>query len=176
MVLWPGLGRREGSLRNKRQPAQALTALRVPICLPRRALAFFLFSGELPICQLCDLLACFWIRADGVRISHYYAKMPVTYFACNSRQNFHAYFTIVCLRHGNCWNSFRAACSPIARLPRVWLPWVTQLFLRIAWQRSSTGHYQRRVDCGHNQQHHGTNNRNLQRLSRPTWWSTRRSK
>jgi len=49
-------------------------------------------------------------------------------------------------------------------------------FLRITWQRPSTGHYQRRADCGHNQQNHGTNNRRLQRLSRPTWRLTRRSK
>jgi len=47
---------------------------------------------------------------------------------------------------------------------------------RITRQRPSTGHYQRRADCGHNQQNHGTNNRRLQRLSRPTWWLTRRSK
>jgi len=50
------------------------------------------------------------------------------------------------------------------------------LFLRITRQRLSTGHYQRRADCGHNQQNHGTNNRRLQRLSRPTWRLTRRSK
>jgi len=38
-------------------------------------------------------------------------------------------------------------------------------FLRITRQRPSTGHYQRRADCGHNQQNHGTNNRRLQRKS-----------
>ena len=54
--------------------------------------------------------------------------MPLTYHACNSRQNFLPYFKIVCWHHGSCWNSFRAACSPIARLPRVSSPWVTQLF------------------------------------------------
>jgi len=34
----------------KRPPAQTSTALRVAFCLLHRALAFFLFSGELPIC------------------------------------------------------------------------------------------------------------------------------
>ena len=48
--------------------------------------------------------------------------------------------------------------------------------LRITQQRPSTGHYQRRADCGRNQQNHGTSNRRLQRLSRPTWRLTRRSK
>ena len=33
----------------KRPPAQASTVLRVAFCLLRRALAFFLFYGELPI-------------------------------------------------------------------------------------------------------------------------------
>jgi len=36
--------------------------------------------------------------------------MPVTYHACNLRQT---YLTVVCWRHGHCWNSFRAACSPM---------------------------------------------------------------
>jgi len=54
--------------------------------------------------------------------------MPLTYHAFNSRQNFLPYFTIVGWRHGRCWNSFRAACSPIARLLRGSSPWVTQLF------------------------------------------------
>jgi len=48
-------------------------------------------------------------------------------------------------------------------------------FLRITRQRPSTGHYQRRADCGHNQQNHGMNNRRLQRLCQPTWRLTRRS-
>ena len=74
-------------------------------------LASFLFSGELPNCKLCDVLACWWIRADGLRISHDYAKMPLTYHACNLRKNFLPYFTIVCWCHEHCWNSFRAACS-----------------------------------------------------------------
>jgi len=34
-------------------------------------------------------------------------------------------------------------------------------FLHITRQRPSTGHYQRRPDCRHNQQNHGTNNRRL---------------
>jgi len=49
-------------------------------------------------------------------------------------------------------------------------------FLRITQQRPSTGNYQHRSDCGHNQQNHGTNNRRLQRWSRPTWRLTRRSR
>jgi len=49
-------------------------------------------------------------------------------------------------------------------------------FLRITRQRPLTGHYQHRADCGNNQQNHDTNNRRLQRLSRPIWWLTRRSK
>ena len=49
-------------------------------------------------------------------------------------------------------------------------------FLRITRQRPSTGHYQRRADCRHNQQNHGTNNRRLHRLNRLTCRLTRRCK
>ena len=135
----------------KRPPAQASSVLRVAFCLLHRALAFFFFflvSGELPI---CDLLACCWLRVDGLRISHYCPKMPLTYHTCNSWQNLLPYFTIVRWRHGSYWNSFQAACSPIARLTRVSSPCVTQQFF---------AYHHRRLQC----------------LSRPAWRLTRRSK
>jgi len=77
--------------RQKKRPAAPTSpALRVGFCFLRCALFsapracillflfyFFLFSAadlrivrspRLPICELCDLLACCWIRADGPRV------------------------------------------------------------------------------------------------------------
>jgi len=151
MVLWPGLGRREVRLHTSEE-ATACSSLNcasrcILFTVPCACILFVLWrAADLLI---CDLLACCWIHVhvDGLRISHYCSKMPLTYHACNSQENFLPYFTIVCWRHGSCWNSFRAACSPIAR-PRVSSPWVTQLFFCVS----------------------------LQRLSRPAWRLTRRSK
>jgi len=167
MVLWPGLGRREVSLHSEATACSNLNwAAR---------LALFLFSGELPICKLCDLLACCWIRADDLRISHYYAKIPLTYHACNSRPKL-PYFTIVCWRHGHWWNYFRAACSPVRDYrgfhyrgsrnyflpyhPATVVDWILPAQSRLRTQSEN----------------HGTNNRRLHRLSRPTWRLTRRSR
>jgi len=44
---------------------------------------------------MCNLLACRWIRADGLRISHYYAKMLLTYHDCNSQQTFLCYHILM---------------------------------------------------------------------------------
>ena len=183
MVLWPGFGTKGGEASHVRRSDRLLkpqlrcalhsvTALRVAFCYCATRLHSFCFLAgcRFANCAICSLVAGFALMVY-LRISLYYAKMPLTHHACNSRQNFLPYFTIVCWRHGRCCNSFE---QPI-RLLRDYRG-SGNYFLRITQQRPSTGHYQRRADCGHNQQNHGTNNRRLQRLSRLTWWLTRRSK
>jgi len=131
MVLWPGFGTKGGEASHVRRSDRLLkpqlrcalhsvTALRVAFCYCATRLHSFCFLAgcRFANCAICSLVAGFALMVY-LRISLYYAKMPLTHHACNSRQNFLPYFTIVCWRHGRCCNSFRATYSPIARLPRV---------------------------------------------------------
>ena len=102
--------------------------------------------------------------------------MLLTYHACNSGQNFLPTSRL-------CAGATGVAEIPFEQPVRLLQDYrgfphhgSRNYLLRITRQRPSPGHYQHRADCGHNQQNHSTNNRRLQRLSRPTWRLTRRSK
>ena len=90
-------------------------------------------SARLPICGLCDMLDCRFancaicslvaeFRADGLRASHYFAgcRWLITLVI---RGKFISFNNSVLAPR-----ALLKACSPIARLPRVSLPRVTQLF------------------------------------------------
>jgi len=146
----------------KRSPAQASTALHVAFCLLRLVLAFFSFSGELPIC---------WSGYRIIVLRFRWLITPVI------RGKTSSLITRLC---ASATGIAEILFEQPVRLLRDYRGFhyrgSRNYFLGITRQRPSTGHYQRRADCGHNQQNHGMNNRILQRLIWPTWRLTRRSK
>jgi len=102
--------------------------------------------------------------------------MPLTYHACKSRQTSSLISRLCAGATGIAEILFEQPVRLLRDYRGFHYSGSRNYFLRITRQRPSTGHYQRKADCGHNQQNNGTNNRWLQPLSRPTWRLTRRSK
>ena len=110
----------------KSQLCCALHFVYCAACLHSFCCFWFLASCRFANCAICSLVAGFVLKVYRYRIIVLRCRWLIT--PVIRGKNFLPYFAIVCWRHGSCWNSFWAAFSPIARLPRVSSPWVTQQF------------------------------------------------
>jgi len=105
---------------------QLRCALQFVYCAMRLYSFCFLESCRFANCAICSLVSGFALMVYGYRIIVLRCRWLIT--PVIRGKIILPYFTIVCWRHGRCWNSFRAACLPIARLPQISSPWVTQRF------------------------------------------------
>jgi len=133
----------------------------------------FLASCRFANCVICSLVAGFALMVHGYRIIMLRCQRLITPVIRGKTSLFHD-----CVLAPRALLKFFSSrlftyCETTAGFTIVGH---AHYFLRITRQWPSTGHYQHRADYGHNQQNHRSNNRRLQRLSRPTWRLTRRSK
>ena len=127
MVLWPGLGRREVRLHTSEEATVCSSLNCAARCIlftaPRACILCILASCRFANCAICSLVAGFALMVYGYRIIVLRCRWLITPVI---RGKTTSLISRLCAGATGIAYSFRAACSPIARLPRVSLPWVTQ--------------------------------------------------
>jgi len=179
MVLWSGLGRRQVSLHTSEEATACSSLSCAARCIlftvPRACILFvFWRAADLLIVRSARLFAGITLMVYGYRIIMLRCRWLITPVIRGKTSTLISWLCAGVT--GIAEILFEQPVRLLQDYRRFHYRGSRNYFFHINRQWPSTGHYQRRAECGHNQQNHGTNNRRLQRLSRPTWRLTRRSK